>query len=1658
MKTLSLTRLFFVLLCVVCAVVATAQTTPQITGSNTTCVNNSQYYGISAGNVVTWSITGSGNVYSSTGNTLQVLWSLAGTYSISAQVNYLGTVSTVNYSVTVNPALFPSIVPQNSNLCTSVLTIQRGRVESSSSEVSGTKPRTEDKTCYNVCDSGWYYFYAQGSAGSNFSWQSTGSATIVPLNSNADSVKVRWNSIGYTDLILTETDANGCTGVNEICIQVINKPTACITSAPAADVNGVIHVCLNSSLSLNSNCSQSTYGSGIVTRRWILGDGSIVSNSTFVNHTYTQAGTYTLMFVTESNCSCTDTLYRTVIVDASAGPDIYCVNSVCHDSVSTFTTSDPCTNLLWSVSGGTVLSGSLTANTITVKWGDGNAGYGVISLLSSCSGACAYPTVVYVPILPDSAYINGDSVVCNQATEIYSVPFVPTTVYSWYLCSGPDNLQTCVALSYGNTNEISYTWNLPSGASTVYDKYSLKVVYSNPFLGCSGYSRMRIHIADPFKVNGDTLICDGDSKTYNATSLTGTSLNCKWQLYSYSTGTTTLVNANASSITLSGLAVGYYTLYATSVNPYWCGNPVATGITVAPLPAAPTPPVIGPTEVCPNTLVSYFTAAAPAGLYIEWSATEGNPATGAGQDFNTSWNNTLPADLKARYTMIERPGCSSSWVTTTINQVSLSLPAITGPATTCGDEQLAYQIAVAGAEEYEWSVDPAEAGSIVSGQHTNTVQLQWNQYAGSVTATAQVNLNITKCGTVISRSYNVTLSPTPVANLTAATSPFCTGKTVTFTATPTSLSTPSAVYHWDFGDGTTATNSSATPTHAYTAAGTYAATVTIERPNGCTNPATAAITVDVLPGPAAILSPDGSVNHCGETQSWSDVLTVTLQNMSGTSFTYELFNGTTSVAGPGSTSTFTVTATGSYRVKVVNSAGCEAYTNIIVVDDVCPETSCDAQGSVQLSLTSSNCGVVTVNVTTTNATFTSVVFQDPLGNTTATTLPATHTYLKAGSYHIIAYGAAPASGGGTCDILDDMWVTVGYVPDFTVQYTCSSTGHILTQPVDISTYYPSSNAITSWAWFVDGNTTAASTSQVPTPPLNITPAGAHTLTLVIDNATLPTCTLTQNITVPAPAQAAFISVDSVCETGAVLFDASSSTGDIISYLWQYGDGSSSSLQPSGKVFDCGIVPGGDPFQCDFTTVLTVTDAYGCQSQVSANQVVYDDKMTPADVDVTPHDINACYGSTVNATVTVDQSALLSTSPYTYLWSNGATTNPLAVTGSGNYYVTVTDKYNCAKAAGPVNAYFTTINAIIQGDTMYCPDEKMNLSIFKGHQYTYQWKRKHNTTITGPYTKSGVPYLMDDEMTSLINGDTYWGVVTLAGCSATTPPVTVHQYAPVSMTMSSTVSPNTVCANEGPITLTVTTTPPSTVLWNNGIFGNTITFYDPGYYAFQLVDSNGCRGNQNTFPVYWAANFNQLIAGCYTRCLGQDNTLYGPVAPIGEQYTYQWIRIDNNVTTVVSTHVNYNPQQSGTYRLIIRNQFGNTTNSCVDTSDEIYLDIMPCPNTACVPEGIDTSCTACHYEADSMAHVVEFLVSFNYTGTTNSSFSLYCNTAHISAYENVVDNGSGTPVIMGHTVVPGQNSIHMEIWDTPPHQSNHQVIIVIGDCHIPVTITVPSQCE
>ncbi|HOM41666.1 MAG TPA: gliding motility-associated C-terminal domain-containing protein, partial [Bacteroidales bacterium] len=264
-----------------------------------------------------------------------------------------------------------------------------------------------------------------------------------------------------------------------------------------------------------------------------------------------------------------------------------------------------------------------------------------------------------------------------------------------------------------------------------------------------------------------------------------------------------------------------------------------------------------------------------------------------------------------------------------------------------------------------------------------------------------------------------------------------------------------------------------------------------------------------------------------------------------------------------------------------------------------------------------------------------------------------------------------------------------------------------------------------------------------------------------------------------------------------------------------------------------------------------------------------------------------------------------TAPYSFLWSNGATTEDVSNLTAGSYSVTITDVNGCSTivSADVNDGAGTPITVTVNVTGILCHGEStgvVDITVTGGTApYSFIWNNGATTEDL-----SGIP------------AGTYSVVVTdVSGCSATAEG-TVSEPDSIVIGMSVT---DVRCFGEanGAVDITVTGgTPNYTFLWSNGETTEDISGLSGGKYTIAVTDANGCVA---TAEADVAEPAQSLVATavvtdvlCYGESTGAvDVTVTGGTAP----YTFLW---NNGATTEDLTGI-----PAGNYSVTVTDAHGCT---------------------------------------------------------------------------------------------------------------------------------------
>ncbi len=546
---------------------------------------------------------------------------------------------------------------------------------------------------------------------------------------------------------------------------------------------------------------------------------------------------------------------------------------------------------------------------------------------------------------------------------------------------------------------------------------------------------------------------------------------------------------------------------------------------------------------------------------------------------------------------------------------------------------------------------------------TSTLQSPVHTYTAAGTYTVSLTATNAYGEDTETKTDHITVLTAPGASFTVNATEGNAPLTVAFTDTSTGDITGWA---WTFGDGETSTAQS--PSHTYAAPGTYTVTLNASNPYGYSL-STRTNLVTALPPPAASFTQNVTGGNAPLTVQFTDASTGNV-----TAWAWSFGDGQTSTQ---QSPVHTYAAAGTYTVSLnaSNAYGYDLSTQTNLITVLTPPAA-----------------AFTANVTGGNAPLT-VQFTDTstgdiddrhwdFGDGQTSTQPnPIHTYLEPGIYTVTltvsnAYSEDTETKTGLITVLTPpaaaFSADLNRIPvGGTIQFTDASTGDI-----------------TTWHWdFGDGET-----SNEQSPSHTYTAPGLYTVSLTVSNAYgSDTETKATYIDVGLPPVADFTPSATIGVVPAEITFTDSSANTPTSWLWDFGDGETSTAQSPTHTYTAAGT---------YTVSLTATNAYGEDGETKTDLLtIYD----PVTANFT---VDAEAGLAPLAVQFTDTST---GTPTSWLWNFGdgetsALQNPShTYAAEGNYTVTLTashpgdedteTKTEYVKVFDPVTAAFT-VNATL----------------------------------------------------------------------------------------------------------------------------------------------------------------------------------------------------------------------------------------------------------------------------------------------------------------------------------------------------------------------------
>ncbi len=872
--------------------------------------------------------------------------------------------------------------------------------------------------------------------------------------------------------------------------------------------------------------------------RWDLGNGSI----SFLQNpsaTYFTPGTFTVRLIVKNAAGLADTLVRTNYITVNPIPQIAFSGN----------TLNGCIPLSVQFSNSTVTLGSTT----TWNWDFGDGGS---SSLQNPSYTYTSPGSFNVSLLA----VNSFGCIASLTKPNYIVTNPKVTAGFTFI--PPTGCVVPQTISFTNTTTgtgpLTYLWNFGDGSTSVAanpshiytagGSYSVTLIATNSF-GCSDtIQRMNIVSIgnNSTSFSSPAISCAGKEIAFTNTSTPGPTTSF-WQ---FGDGTTSTLLSPVKTYTTPGV-------YTVKLRNQFgsCADSISRIITISPGAIAGFQG--SPLEACAPNLTVNFTNTATGVQSVLWLFGDGATSTQLSPSHtytssgsftvtqivtnNSGCNDTL---IRPVYVKIQRPeitldnlpteGCAPfPWTFTATNNSNIPITS------------------------YLWDFGDGTTSTAASPSHIFSV----GNY--DITLIVQVAGG---CADTIKVPGGIIASLKPVAAFTATPREACAKIPINFSSSGSTGSIDT--WFWDFGDGGTSTASS--PIHMYSDTG-YFNIMLVVGSNSCYDTLTINQYIYIKPPIASFSVSADCINKYNKV--FVD------QSVGADEWYWDFGDGATSTL-QNPAHIYTVPGIYIVSLRVFNiSTGCDhtKTQEIIVADEPAQFTA----SSTEFCKGSGTTFTATAAQSQSQILFYDWSFGD---GATDTGRVVNHIYTTAGIFDVTLI--ITDVNGCTDTLRRIAYITViGPVANFT-HIAPPSCGNFPITFLD-ATITNGSYPVTNWNWDY-GDNTIVNGAVAPFTHLYTTP-GIFSVTMTITDSfgCMDTITKPNLITISFP-EANFSTPDTAsCPSAGVQF-INTSTGPSLSYFWDFGDGTTSTLaQPIHSYATDGV----------YTVSLNITDQFGCTASL-----------------------------------------------------------------------------------------------------------------------------------------------------------------------------------------------------------------------------------------------------------------------------------------------------------------------------------------------------------------------------------------------------------------------------------------------------------------------------
>jgi len=1139
---------------------------------------------------------------------------------------------------------------------------------------------------------------------------------------------------------VTVTDANGCTATNVANIgQPSNALNASITSSTNVGCFGNATGSIN--LSVNG-------GTGPYTYLWNTG-GTVEDPQNL------SMGSYTVTVSDINGCTAT----QGISISQPSNPLSSSIGF--SSNVTCFGAGNGSINL--TVNGGT--------SPYTYNWSNGMSSQNLVNLS---------PGVFSVTITDANGCTSSQSASISQPTAALSSTIQSTIQVDCF----SNNTGAATVSVAGGTSPYTYLWNNGSTSQNINNvnagTYTLTVTDAN---GCT-HNRVVV-ISQPAQALNSSISSTSNVNCFgNASGSINLSVNGGTSPYSYNWSN------GSSTQNISALNAGVYTVVITDAN--GCTRSSVATITQ---PSASLQTSVNST----NAVACHGNSTGSITINVN----------GGTSPYSFNWSNGStvqnPSALVAGvYTVniTDANGCTQS-ASTTITQPSASLTSsvLSQVQVSCfGNNTGTLSLNVNGGTapySYNWS----------NGSSASAIN---NLAAGNYSVTVSDANGCTSTLNAVITQPNASL----VSSVASTTNILCNGNSTGVVNINVNGGTAPYTYSWS--NGASSQNISGL------SSGTY--TVSVVDVNGCTAIASASLTQ-----PTALTATVNTNNAtCGVANGDA---TISANGGAG-SYTYLWSNGATSAS-------ISNLNTGSYSVTVTDANGCSYNTAANISNLNGPQASIASNTAVDCFGNSN--GSLTVNVS-------------------GGTLPISYLWSNGAS----TLNLSNVVAGNYTLTITDLNNCISLVSGTIAQPTAS----LSSSTSSLSNVDCFGNASGSVSLNTNGGTAPYSftwSNGATTSSISNLSNGTYSVSVIDANG----CTTQHTVNISQPAQALQTSISN--NTAVDCFGNASGSLSVTTlggtpnytYVWSNGANGSSITNVVSGIY-----------------TVSITDINGCTTSISGTITQPSAALTSS---VSGQSNVDCFS---NSTGSIQLSTNGGTAPYTYNWSNGASTQNISSLTNGTYSVTITDLNGCTTQLSqsitqPSAALASAVNSQVNVDCNGNTNGAIDISASGGTSpYTFIWSNGATT----------------EDVNGLTSGIYTVTITDINGCSTIMPVNITQPSAQLNSNVTANVAADCFGANTGSLSINVSGgTTPYTYLWNNGTTTQNLINIPSGTYTVAIVDSNGCAGSltatitQPVAPVSPSIGALTAVA-CFGDSTGViDLTVSGGTSP----YLYSWNTGDTN---------------------------------------------------------------------------------------------------------------------------------------------------------------------